>query len=85
MSVFKAIYSVSNFIREYHAGLFRGVLTFVDNTFVYLDKSESLRDHKLMDIWRGDKGESLLKTSKVAVLVRLLKVYQCLHLCWSIR
>jgi len=36
MSVFKTIYSVFNFIREYHVSLFRGVLTFADNTLVYL-------------------------------------------------
>jgi len=39
---FKTIYSLYTFIREYHAGLFRGTLTFIDNTLVYLyDKKPS--------------------------------------------
>ena len=39
---FKPLYSIYNFVKEYHTGLFRGALTFLDNTLVYLfDKKPS--------------------------------------------
>ncbi len=83
MSVFKTIYSVSNFIRECHAGLSRGILIFVDNTLVYLDKSESLRDHKLMDIWRGDKikeWRKLVKNKQNTCACEIAEGIPCLNL-----
>lgn len=41
--MFQSLKTICAFINEYHAGLLRGTLTFLDNTLVYLyDKKPSI-------------------------------------------